>query len=203
MGGEWIFSFKHQNRDSLDVAKYQQLLQKLRQEYESEFSMMSSSEGSIRWANVTGANGPVNNIFAKFHYYCVKEHIIRGSGHGTWTLYWDPTLFNAKNDIHARCAPMFFKDISNQIQSKLVEAFPEHFSVTWKNGLSGYEGYDNGSYATTYQYLDEAEGDVLRQMLVAMKWNDSDSDDGERCIHHIPWSYCSECSDDILEMHGF
>lgn len=199
MGGEWKFSFKYQNADSLDIAKYQQSLRKLRQEFESEFSMMNAIEGSVEWANLTANNSPVNNVFAKFSYHCTKNHFVNGPGHGTWTLYWNPTEKTAKNDIHARCAPMFFKDVSNQIQMKLAEQFPDHFTVFWKNGLTGYEGY--GASDTNQQNQTDGN-DMVRQMMVAMKWNDSDSDGGDRCIHHIPWGYCCDCSDDIMDMHG-
>lgn len=200
MGGEWNFSFKHQNKDALDITKYQQSLRKLQQEFESEFSMMNPSEGSVKWT--PAQESPVNNVFAKFSYHCMKPHVYKPPGHGTWTLYWNPIETIAKNDIHARCAPMFFKEISNQIQSKLVEEFPDYFTVVWKNGLSGYEGYDNEP-VTNQRMYERDVNDVVRQMMVAMKWNDSDSDDGDRCIHHLPWSYCCECGDDILEMHGY
>lgn len=202
MGGEWIFSFKHENKGSLDLPKYQQFLRKLRQEFESEFSIIDSTEGSVKWTNLNQQNIPVSNVFASFTYNCIKDHIIKGHGHGTWTLYWDPTEANTKNNIHARCAPMLFKDLSNQIQTKLANEFPDHFAVKWKNGLSGYEGYDT-SRANQRHDNAEAENDLLRQMMIAMKWNDTDSRDSERCIHHIPWSYCSDCSEDLLEMHGY
>lgn len=198
MGGEWNFSF--QNKESVDIGKYQQLLRKLRQEFEYEFSMMSPTEGTAKWTNLTADNVPVNNVFAKFSYRCTKEHLFKAPGHGTWTLYWNPTVTNAKNDIHARCAPLFFKDLSNQIQMKLAEEFPDHFTVFWKNGLSGYEGY---GASTAYQHNETDVNDVLRQMMIAMKWNDSNSTDGERCIHHIPWSHCCDCGDDLLEMNGY
>lgn len=201
MGGEWIFSFKQQNKESLDIAKYQQFLRKIRQEFESEFSIMDALDGSVKWANLTTDNVPVNNVFAQFSYHCNKGHIVKGPGHGTWTLYWNPTEANAKNDIHARCAPMLFKDISNQIQMKLAEEFPDHFTVFWKNGLSGYDGYRTSSAANQRSEADV--NDMLRMMTVAMKWTDSNSGDDDRCIHHIPWSYCCECSEDLLEMNGY
>lgn len=202
MGGEWIFSFIYQNKESLDLAKYQQMLRKLRQEFESEFSMIDPTEGSVKWANLTANNIPVSNVFAQFSYRCTKEHMFRGPGHGTWTLYWNPTETTTKNDIHARCAPMFFKELSNQMQMKLVEQFPDHFTVFWKNGLTGYDGY--GPYAWSAYHRHESDvNDVLRQMMVAMKWTDADSGDSERCIHHLPWSHCSDCSDDLLAMHGY
>ncbi len=128
------------------------------------------------------------------------EDLIKGHGHGTWTLLWNPIETVSKNDIHARCAPMLFKDLSNQIQMKLVQEFPDHFTVCWKNGLSGYEGYGASERNQRYEY---DASDVLRQMMVAMKWNDSDTNGGDRCIHHIPWSHCSECGDDILDIHGY
>lgn len=205
MGGEWNFSFCHQNKESLDIAIYQQMLRKLRLEFESEFSMMNATEGSVQWAPLTADNAPATNVFARFSYRCVKQHVFKGPAHGTWTLYWNPTETNAKNDIHARCAPMFFKELSNQIQLKLADEFPDHFTVLWKNGLSGYDGYGaSSSYATTHQHQNETDvNDLLRQMMVAMKWNDSGTSDDERCIHHIPWSHCCDCSDDLMEMHGY
>lgn len=202
MGGQWKFSFQHAEKDSFDVTKYQQVLKELRAKYEPQFSVMDAVEGRVQWANVTD-NVPVDNIFATFSYHCTKNHIYKGPKHGVWTLFWNPTTAHMSdhNDIHARCAPLYFKDLSNEIQGKLVQQFPNHFTLLWQNGISGYEGY--GANSTTNAESDECTNDMLRQMMIAMKWNESDSNDGERCIHHIPWEYCADCSDDLLQMHGF
>lgn len=176
MSGEWHFSFKYENKKSFDVPKYQQLLAKLRKEYEPQFSILDSTEAVIEWAEMTAEKMFDNNVFAEFSYRCTKEHIKKGPGHGVWTLFWDPTLSRNNNDLHARCAPLCFKELSNEIQVKLATEFPNHFVVSWKNGLSGYAGC---STSAINRRFDTDVNCVMSQMMIAMECNDSNSRESE------------------------
>ncbi|OXA48156.1 Inorganic pyrophosphatase 2 [Folsomia candida] len=62
-----------------------------------------------------------------------------------WTLYWDPMKDNAEqdpfttsSDIHARCAPWFFKRLSVDVQKTLAQEFRHHFQLYLGDGVSGF-----------------------------------------------------------------
>jgi len=159
------------------------------------------------------------------------------AGHGIWKLMWDPTKAESRFKLHARCAPEAFKHLSNQIQCMLQSEFPEHFTLSWPNGISGYQyenspegpgagtsyGNDEGNSIGGMWYQNNHRGrgggtyrgrgrvnterasrmvikNIIRaieRMDLAQRWEDD-----ERCVHHLPWAYCSDCSEDVLELFG-
>jgi len=144
MGGEWKFQFNYAKKDSLQIHRYRNFIQQLRQEYGPKFEALNPAECYVEWTNwspdsTNSTQLPPTNIFARFTYRCVKEHAPQNPDHGTWYLLWDPRQENKRNNLHAKCAPAAFKDLSDIIQKELVEAFPKHFSLQWPNGISGYE----------------------------------------------------------------
>jgi len=221
MGGKWTFLFNYRNRQTLDLLDYQAFLITIRDGFTSQFAAMNPNEGEAVWttpettgngnsesgvsaaASAGGQPSYKDNIFAQFSYKCTRTHANRGAGHGTWTLYWNPKLIRTQNKIHARCAPQLFKDLSNQIQEKLVEEFPQHFSLDWENGISGY---DEGS-----SDLDDVMQAAFALMLLGVDSDSDDDDDhlpvvqefdlsNDRCPHWYPWGYCpEECGLDLVD----
>jgi len=180
--------------------------------------------------------GADDNLFATFTYICTRPHVTMGtSGHGVWKLMWDPTKAESKFKLHARCAPEAFKHLSNQIQCRLQSEFPEHFTLSWPNGISGYQ-YENSPEepgagtsggnsigGTWYQSSQRGRGGggtyrgrggrvnterasrmVVKNILKAMELMDLAErwEDDERCRHHLPWAYCCDCSEEVLELFG-
>lgn len=213
--GGWTFDFVWAKKESLKVRKYQAALLKIREEFEPKFAEMSATEGndnvshlkcgyltneqliiacftkgSVEWTSRTDGKAPADNLFVKFSYICTKPHQPQGDDHGSWMLLWNPKKANITHNLHARCAPNLFKELSNSIQRQLVKEFKDNFILEWANGLSGY---DNGMGGVNMAAIHR----MFRQMRVADQWQDS-----ERCGHHLPWGYCEDCDGDVLDMYG-
>jgi len=198
----------------------------------SASSTSSSSKFVQKWED---------NVFATFTYICTRPHVTMGtSGHGVWKLMWDPTKAESRFKLHARCAPEAFKHLSNQIQCMLQSEFPDHFTLSWPNGISGYQfdnspeepgagmsswGYEGNSIGGMwYQNQNNQRGRgggthrgrgrsvnserasrmVVKNIIKAMELMDLAErwEDDERCKHHLPWAYCCDCSEDVLELFG-
>lgn len=141
MGGEWEFSFNGE-KSAFDLKTYQNMLQTIYETYKSRTDW--GENGQVHWAD---EETPTDNVFANFTYDCDRHDWHQSP---SWKLLWDPTKEKNNSDVHARCAPHEFKELSFEIQEMLCKSFPNHFSLYLGDGRSGFAacglGYDSYSY---------------------------------------------------------
>ena len=136
MDGEWWFNIKNCSFD-LDLSQYHAQLREIKAKYEGGFG------DSARW--FTEDEAKKSNVFVSFTYTCSRHTAWKnGSKHRPqWKLYWNPMLVSKESlesDLHARCSPWKFTTLSYEIQSGLVDLFPQVFLVYFGDGLDGYGG---------------------------------------------------------------
>lgn len=123
MGGEWFFTFHRDSPHPFPLQEYQLFL--LREVVPDTVSVIEEKH-------------PDNNVYATFTYECHRHSKETTSG---FQLYWNPLVTPLSPEplhLHARCAPIAFKELVYPLQQRLVTLFPHHFSIELGDGLSGY-----------------------------------------------------------------